>query len=88
MATTMVRASKASDVKKAPMPILIAQTLAVMDETDEIIRAHQFRFSTEADLRKTIQNGIDSGPGIPSDQVFAELKARYADPVLTDNSCD
>jgi antitoxin StbD len=33
-----------------------------------------------ADLRQTIQEGIDSGPAIPADQVFAELNARYAEP--------
>ena len=32
-----------------------------------------------AELRQTIQEGIDSGPPIPADQVFAELNARYAD---------
>jgi antitoxin StbD len=30
-----------------------------------------------ADLRATIQEGIDSGPAIPADDVFAELAARY-----------
>ena len=31
-----------------------------------------------ADLRQAVQDGIDSGPAIPADQVFAELNARYA----------
>lgn len=30
-------------------------------------------------LRAAIKAGLDSGPGIPVDQVFAELRARYAD---------
>ncbi len=30
-------------------------------------------------LRAAIKAGLDSGPGIPADQVFAELRARYAD---------
>ena len=30
-------------------------------------------------LRNAIKAGLDSGPGIPSDEVFAELRARYAD---------
>ena len=30
-------------------------------------------------LRDAIKAGLDSGPGIPDDQVFAELRARYAD---------
>ncbi len=33
-----------------------------------------------ADLRQSIQEGIDSGPAIAADQVFAELNARYAEP--------
>ena len=31
-----------------------------------------------ADLRRAIKEGIDSGPAIPADRVFAELDARYA----------
>jgi antitoxin StbD len=34
-----------------------------------------------ADLRTAIQEGIDSGPAIPAADVFAELDARYAEPV-------
>jgi antitoxin StbD len=34
-----------------------------------------------ADLRQAIQEGIDSGPAIPAEEVFAELNTRYADPV-------
>ena len=30
-----------------------------------------------AALRQAIQEGIDSGPGVPAEEVFAELKARY-----------
>lgn len=33
-----------------------------------------------ADLRQTIQEGIDSGPATPADQVFTELNARYTEP--------
>ena len=29
-------------------------------------------------LREAIKAGLDSGPGISADQVFAELRARYA----------
>jgi antitoxin StbD len=32
-----------------------------------------------ADLRQAIQAGIDSGPALPAEAVFAELNARYAD---------
>lgn len=33
-----------------------------------------------ADLRAAIQDGIDSGPAIAADDLFAELTARYAEP--------
>ena len=29
-------------------------------------------------LRSAIKKGLDSGPGIPADEVLAELRARYA----------
>lgn len=32
-----------------------------------------------ADLRMAIQEGIDSGSGIPAEDLFAELNARYAE---------
>ncbi len=30
-------------------------------------------------LRVATKAGLDSGPGLPADQVFVELRARYAD---------
>ena len=30
-------------------------------------------------LRDASKAGLDSGPSIPADEVFAELRARYAD---------
>lgn len=33
-----------------------------------------------ADLRASIQEGIDSGPAIAADDLFAELNVRYAEP--------
>lgn len=33
-----------------------------------------------SDLRGLIQQGIDSGPAIPADDLFAELIARYVEP--------
>lgn len=29
-------------------------------------------------LREALQAGLNSGPGIPAEEVFAELRARYA----------
>lgn len=36
-----------------------------------------------ADLRTAIQEGADSGPAIPVEDVLAELNARYAEPAQT-----
>jgi antitoxin StbD len=33
-----------------------------------------------ADLRAAIRDGIESGPAIPADDLFAELNARYTEP--------
>jgi antitoxin StbD len=41
-----------------------------------------------ADLRLSIQEGIDSGPAISSEDVFAELNARYAEPAPSTKSRD
>jgi len=30
------------------------------------------------DLRRLVQEGIDSGPSIPAEEVFAKLKAKLA----------
>ena len=32
-----------------------------------------------ADLRAAIQEGIDSGPAIAAEDIYAELEARYAE---------
>jgi len=32
---------------------------------------------TVEELRREVQKGIDSGPGIPAEEVFAELRERY-----------
>lgn len=36
-----------------------------------------------ADLRLAIEEGIDSGPAIAAEDVFAELGVRYAEPAIT-----
>jgi len=49
----------------------------------EALREWSRRRSTDqralTELRALIQEGIDSGPGAPGDQVFGRLRARYAD---------
>jgi antitoxin ParD1/3/4 len=49
---------------------VIRDGLRVLEEREEIREA-----KLQA-LRASVQEGIDSGPGIPADEVFAELRAR------------
>ena len=38
----------------------------------------KFREMKRASLRADIQKGADSGPGIPADEVFNRLEAKYS----------
>lgn len=75
------------------MPAEMAETLrrtvvgGEYASTSEVVREalREWTRSRDAErrdldaLRAAIKAGLDSGPGIPADQVFAELRARYAD---------
>ena len=39
------------------------------------------------DIRRLVQEGIDSGPGIPAEEVFGKLKARF-EGMLTEQERD
>ncbi|MBP1804385.1 ribbon-helix-helix domain-containing protein [Rubellimicrobium aerolatum] len=41
-------------------------------------RAHDTERRDLEALRAAIKTGLDSGPGLPAEKVFAELRARYA----------
>jgi antitoxin ParD1/3/4 len=53
--------------------------------TSEIVREALREWTRKRDselrdleaLREAIKTGLDSGPGIPAEEVFAELRARY-----------
>lgn len=74
------------------MPIEMAETLrqtvsgGEYASTSEIVREALRGWIRSRDaerqdlevLRAAIKAGLDSGPGVPADQVFAELRARYA----------
>ena len=53
------------------------------DVVRDALRAWSFsrlpRARDDDHLRQMIQEGIDSGPSIPAEDVFAELEARYAE---------
>jgi antitoxin ParD1/3/4 len=75
------------------MPAEMAETLrrtvagGEYASTSEVVREalREWTRSRDAErrdldaLREAIRAGLDSGPGLPADQVFAELRARYAD---------
>ena len=48
------------------------------DEADSP-KAQEERRRRIEELRKAIAEGIESGPGIPADEVFARLEAKYRD---------
>lgn len=74
------------------MPIEMAETLrqtvsgGEYASTSEIVREALRGWIRSRDaerqdlevLRAAIKAGLDSGQGVPADQVFAELRARYA----------
>lgn len=74
------------------MPTELAETLrqtvagGEYASTSEVVREalREWTRSRDAErrdleaLREAIKVGLHSGPGMPADQVFAELRARYA----------
>ena len=72
-----------------PMSRIIDRAVAKGDygSSEDVVRAALDAWSfgrlprarDEAHLMQMLQEGIDSGPSIPADEVFAELEARYAD---------
>ena len=56
-----------------------ASTIEVVREAlREWTRARDIERRDLESLREAIQAGLNSGPGIPAEEVFAELRARYA----------
>ena len=84
----MPTAERMTITMPADMAETLRQTVAGGEyaSTSEIVREalRDWTRSRDAErrdlemLRAAIQTGLNSGPGIPADQVFAELRARYA----------
>ena len=82
------RSVSITELKRSPSAVLAqagSEAVAVLNHNRPaayLLPPHVYEAMLErlsADLRKAIQEGIDSGPAIPSDQVLAELDARYTD---------
>lgn len=52
---------------------VVRDALRLLEEREEL-RETQLRH-----LRARLQEGVDSGPGIPADKVFDRLEAKYSD---------
>ena len=82
------RSVSITELKRSPSAVLEqagSEPVAVLNHNRPaayLISPHVYAAMLErlnADLRQTIQAGIESGPAIPAEDVFAELNARYAE---------
>ena len=89
------RSVSITELKRSPSAVLAqagSEPVAVLNHNRPaayLLSAQVYEAMLErlsADLRCAIQEGVDSGPAIPADDVFAELNARYAEPKRTTKS--
>jgi antitoxin StbD len=82
------RSVSITELKRSPSTVLAqagSETVAVLNHNRPaayLLPPHVYEAMLErlnAGLRADIQEGVASGPAIPADEVFAELKARYAE---------
>jgi antitoxin StbD len=82
------RSVSITELKRSPSAVLAqagSEAVAVLNHNRPaayLLPPHVYEAILErlsADLRQAIQEGIDSGPAIAADQIFAELNARYRD---------
>lgn len=86
--TTMTAVERMTITMPAELAETLRQTVAGGEyvSTSEVVREALRDWTRNRDaerrdletLREAIKAGLDSGPGVPADQVFAELRARYA----------
>lgn len=83
------RSVSITELKRSPSAVLEqagSEPVAVLNHNRPaayLLPPHVYESMLErlnADLRQAIQAGIDSGPAIPAEALFADLEARYADP--------
>src|SRR5574343_1350777 len=85
------RSVSITELKRSPSAVLEqagSEPVAVLNHNRPaayLVPPHVYEAMLErlnADLRAAIQEGIDSGPDIAAEDVFAELNARYAEPAI------
>ncbi len=83
------RSVSITELKRSPSAVLEqagSEPVAVLNHNRPaayLLSPHVYASMLErlnADLRQSIQEGIDSGPATAADQVLDELNARYAEP--------
>ena len=83
------RSVSITELKRSPSAVLAqagSEPVAVLNHNRPaayLLPPHVYEAMLErlnADLRQAIQEGIDSGPAIAADDLFAELNARYTEP--------
>lgn len=84
------RSVSITELKRSPSAVLDqagSEPVAVLNHNRPaayLLSPHVYKAMLDqlgSDLRQAIQVGIDSGTSIPAEQVFAELGARYAEPI-------
>ena len=84
-----MRSVSITELKRSPSAVLAkagSEPVAVLNHnrpaayllSPDVYESIMERLS--ADMRQAIQEGIESGPAIPADDLFAELNTRYAEP--------
>lgn len=85
------RSVSITELKRSPSAVLEqagSEPVAVLNHNRPaayLVPPHVYGAMLErlnADLRVAIQDGIDSGPAIAAEDVYAELNARYAEPAV------
>ncbi|HEY4371296.1 MAG TPA: type II toxin-antitoxin system prevent-host-death family antitoxin [Burkholderiales bacterium] len=83
------RSVSITELKRSPSAVLEqagSEPVAVLNHNRPaayLLPPHVYEAMLErlnADLRTAIREGVDSGPSIPAETVFAEMNARYAEP--------
>lgn len=83
------RSVSITELKRSPSAVLAqagSETVAVLNHNRPaayLLPPHVYEAilgHLSADLKQAIREGIESGPGIPVGDIFAELNARYAEP--------